>query len=155
VVKVSLQKQTVAGWSTVESASFDADTHDDDVKITEDGVDFSSDNWGVGAPTGSGEMSWGLEDAVVTPRLQGAIHLNNASGVCARMNLRYLTEAGTFLHEQAGGTVCAPDNGHHSWDVDLDPWSSNKIGQVRVQLQTLAANGNWVNAGSETVSIEE
>ncbi len=69
------------------------------------------------------------------------------------MNLRYLTEGGTFLAERAGGTVCAPDNGHHSWTVDLDPYSSSLIGQVTVQVQTLAANGTYVTAGSKTVSI--
>ena len=145
----------MSGWSTVESMTFDADTHDDDVKITEDGVDFGGENWGVGAPTGSGEVSWGLVDGVVTPRLTGAIHLNNSSGVCARVNLRYLTEGGVFLNERAGGSVCAADNSHDSWTVDLSPWSSDKIGQVRVQLQTLAANGNWINAGGELVDFAE
>jgi hypothetical protein len=71
------------------------------------------------------------------------------------MNLRYLTEAGVLLTERAGGTVCADDDGHHVWEVALSPWSSNKIGQVRVQVQTRSGNGAWSSAGGETVSIAE
>jgi hypothetical protein len=154
-VKVSVQKQTATGWSTVDSSTYEADTHDDNVKITEDGVDFGSSSFGVGAPTGSGEIDWDLDDGDVTPRLTGSLHLNNSSGVCARVNLRYLTEAGTFLTARAGGSKCADDNGHHSWSVDLDPHTSNKIGQVRVQLQTQGNDGSWNTAGSDVVSIAE
>ena len=155
IAALVLQKETVSGWLTVETATFDADLKDDNVKITEDGVDFGGEAWGAGAPTGSGVMSWTIQDGVATPRLRGALHLNNSSGVCARMNLRYLTKSGAYLDERSGGTVCASDNGHEDWDVDLAPWSSNKIGKVRVQPQTLAANGSWQTAGSEVVSIAE
>ena len=41
--------------------------------------------------------------------------------------------------------MCAPDNGHHAFTVNLAPYDSTKIGQVTVQLQTLAANGNWTH----------
>jgi hypothetical protein len=71
------------------------------------------------------------------------------------MNLRYLTEGGMFLHSEAGGQVCAPDNVHHSWSVDLQPYTSSDVGKVDVQVQTLAANGSWLTAGSQTVSVAE
>ena len=52
--------------------------------------------------------------------------------------------------------MCAPDNGHHSWSASTSrPYGSNQIGQVTVQLQTLALNGTYVTAGSQTVSINE
>ena len=71
------------------------------------------------------------------------------------MNIRYLTEGGAFLTERAGGTVCASDNGHHAFTVDLEPYDSNKVGKVTIQLQTLSANGTLGTAGSQTVSIAE
>jgi len=154
-VQVAVMKQTAFGEFVAASSTHWANTHGDDVKITQNGVDFGSVGWGIGAPSGDGTMSWGLDEAQVEPDLDGAIHLNNSSGVCARMNLRYLTEGGAFLTERAGGTVCAPDNGHHVFTVNLSPYDSNKIGQVTVQLQTLSANGNWSTAGSQTVSIAE
>ena len=94
-VRVSVQKETVGGWSTTTSLTYAADTHDDTVKITEDGVDFGGYAWGIGAADGGGRCPGASSNGVVTPRLDGAIHLNNSSGVCARMNLRYLTEAGS------------------------------------------------------------
>jgi hypothetical protein len=154
-VRVSVQKETVSGWSTTASATYTANTFSDAVKITEDGVDFGSSGFSLGQPTGDGWVSWGVYNGVVTPRLTGTVHLNNSSGACARMNIRYLTESGAFLHSEPGGTVCAPDNGHHAWSADLSPYGSTQIGQVTIQLQTLASNGSWITAGSDTVSIAE
>jgi hypothetical protein len=76
-------------------------------------------------PSGPGFLSWGLNDGDTTPHLTGTLHLDHSSGVCARMNLRYLTEGGIMWHSEPGGDVCAPDN------------------------------GQWVTAGSNTVSIAE
>jgi hypothetical protein len=154
-VRVSVQKETVSGWSTTASATYTANTFSDAVKITEDGVDFGSSGFSLGQPTSDGWVSWDVDNGVVTPRLTGTLHLNNSSGVCARMNIRYLTESGAFLHSEPGGTVCAGDNGHHAWSVDLSPYGSTQIGQVTIQLQTLASNGSWITAGSDTVSIAE
>lgn len=65
-LKVSLKKKTAGGWSTVDSETFPVDTTDDNVKITEDGVDFgdlSSPPRGSGAgctsttPRGSARAS--------------------------------------------------------------------------------------------------
>ena len=90
-------------------------------------------------------MHWTLIDGQVTARLTGSLYINNSSGVCSRMNLRYLTSGGTFLTSRSGGEVC----------VDLDPYTSNKVGKVDVQLQTQGSNGSWNTAGSQTVSIAE
>ena len=155
-VLVQLEKETVSGWFVVDNATFTANTFDDSGKITEDGVDFGKTNsFLVSGPTGSGTMHWTLIDGKVTPRLTGSIYLNNSSGVCSRMNLRYLTSSGSFVDSRAGGQVCADDNGLHQFTVDLDPYSSNKIGKVQVQLQTQGSNGSWNTAGSQTVSIAE
>jgi hypothetical protein len=154
-VRVSVQKETVAGWSTTASTTYSMDTHSDSVKITEDGVDFGDDSWSFGQPSGSGSVSWTIANGVVTPRATGIIHLNNSSGECARINLRYLTETGSYIDSRPGGTVCSPDNAHNRWSVNLAPYGHRDIGQVQVQLQTLASNGSYVTAGSQTVSINE
>ncbi len=155
-VRVSVQKETVSGWSTTTSLTYGVDTHSDTVEITEDGVDFGGYTWSLGQPTTPGGMEWLLStNGYVTPILRGYIHLNNSSGVCARMNLRYLTESGSYITSRAGGTVCSPDNGHHYWSVSLMPYVSTEIGQVQVQLQTLGTNGTYTTAGSQTVSINE
>jgi hypothetical protein len=154
-INIAVMKQTATGEFVATSSTYYANTFPDEVKITEPGVDFGSSGYSFGAPTGSGSLAWGLNDGETTAHLTGTLHLDNSSGVCARMNLRYLTEGGSFWHSEPGGDVCAPDNGHHSWTVDLAPYTTNKITQVEVQLQTLAANGSWVTAGSDTVSIAE
>jgi hypothetical protein len=154
-VDVAVMKQTATGEFVADSSTFTANTFSDSVKITEDGVDFGSSGFSLGAPTGSGSVSWGLDEGAVTAHLTGTLHLNNSSGVCSRMNIRYLTEGGAFLTERSGGTVCASDNGHHPFSVDLDPFESNKVGKVTIQLQTQGTNGSFTTAGSATVSIAE
>ena len=147
-VLVQLEKETVSGWFVVDNAVYTANTFDDPVKISEDGVDFGATNTFLGnAPTGSGTMHWTLIDGQVTARLTGSLYINNSSGVCSRMNLRYLTSGGTFLTSRSGGEVCADDNGLHQFTVDLDPYTSNKVGKVDVQLQTQGSNGSWNTAG--------
>ena len=155
-VRVSVQRENLNGWATMASTTYTADTHADNVRITESGVDFGNENWSsLGYPTGSGSVSWGLNGSNVTPRLKGVMWINNSAGLCARMNLRYLTEGGAFLSEQAGGTVCASTNAPNGFNVDFGSYSSNKIGQVTVQLQTQGSNGSYSVAGSQTVSINE
>ena len=154
-VRVTLQKQTASGWSAVESETYPVDTTDDDVRITADGVDFGGLGFDLGVPQGSGEVSWELDGVKVTPRLGGGLHLNNSSGVCARVNLRYYMASGVYLTKRADEERCAEDNGHHFWIIDFDPHESNKIGKVKVQIQTQSSNGSWNVAGSQTVSIKE
>jgi hypothetical protein len=154
-VKVTLQRQTASGWSTVESETYPVDTADDKVRITADGVDFGGLAFDLGVPSDSGEMSWELDGAKVTPRLGGGLHLNNSSGVCARVNLRYYMASGSFLTRRADEERCAEDNGHHFWITDFDPYESNKVAKVKVQIQTQSSNGSWNVAGSRTVTIAE
>ena len=46
--------------------------------------------------------------------------------------------------------------GHlHRYGFTLGSIRSDKVEKVKVQLQTLAANGTWQTAGWETVSIED
>jgi hypothetical protein len=152
LVKISLEKQTAAGWSTVESGYYKPNIAPDKVRLSADGVDLG-DDWFVGsATTGSATLDWGQGDgALLTPHLQGYLHLNNIAGVCARVKLVYMTESYSTLATRYGGAVCAPDNGHHYWSVDLAPYSSTLIGAVQVSMQTQGTNGSWndiTSAGS-------
>jgi uncharacterized cupin superfamily protein len=145
LLKVSLQKETAAdGWSTVESDYFEPNIPTDKVRLSADGVDFGDDWFALGATTGSGTLSWQQGDgALITPRLQGYLHLNNMAGVCARMKLVYRNASWQPIATKYGGEVCAPDNDHHYWSVDLAPWSSTDIDSVRVSMQTQGTNGSW------------
>jgi hypothetical protein len=154
-VRISLKKKTASGWSTVESQTYPVNTTDDDFKITEDGVDFGDLSFHLGAPAGKGYMQWGLDGADVSPRVYGGLHLNNSSGVCARINLRYFTASGGFLTSRADDAKCASDNDHRYWVIEFGPHESDRIAKVKVQLQTQASNGSWNVAGSRTVSIAE
>lgn len=154
-VKISLKKKTASGWSTVESETYAVNTTDDDFRITEDGVDFGDFSFYLGAPAGKAYVEWGLDGADVKPRVLGGLHLDNSSGVCARINLRYFTAAGAFLTSRADDEKCAGDNSHRYWVIEFGPYESNKIAKVKVQLQTQASNGSWNVAGSRTLSIAE
>ena len=145
LVKVSLQKQTAtSGWTTVESSYFDADFTTDKIKLTGDGIDLGDDWWGVGGPLGSATVSWtGGEDGAITPRVNGTLYLNNMAGVCARMKIYYWSADNDLLATKYGGQVCSPDNGLHSWTVDLAPFTSTQIDDVYVAMETEGTNGSW------------
>jgi hypothetical protein len=151
-VKVSIRDGDAIGWSTAVYGTYYAVPPTDAVKITASGADFGSSGFFLGEPTGNGWLSWNLADGVVTPRLTGTLHLNNVASQCARMNMRYLTEAGTFITSRLGGTVCAPGNSHYTWSVDLDNYTG-VVGKVTVELQTQDTSGNWWIRGSQTVSV--
>ena len=145
LLKVSIQSQTAAsGWSTVESKYFEPDVSPVKVRLTADGVDFG-DDWFVGSSTtGSDTLDWGQGDqATFMPRLRGYLHLNNMAGVCARMKLTYRDETQKVIDTETGGVVCAPDNHHYSWSVDLAPYHSSLIAEVDVAMQTQGTNGSW------------
>jgi hypothetical protein len=74
------------------------------------------------ATSGNGEIHFHYENGSIRPQLTSTLHIDNSSGVCARMNLRHLTEGGTYLHSEAGGQVCAPDNARLSPERG---WSAN------------------------------
>jgi len=47
-----------------------------------------------------------------------------------------------------GGKVCAADNRHHTWSVDLKPYSDNKLAYIKIGLQTLGADDTWRTIGT-------
>ena len=152
-VLVSIERTSAAvGWTTAASASVTANTHDDAVLIAPGGgAGFGGAGWLFGAPVGSGAVSWNLENGTLKPHLTGTLHLVNNAGVCARMNVNYLTEFGAFITSRAGGVVCAASNNPFAWTVDLAPYR-DVIGQVEIELQTLNAGG-WTTVGAQTVSV--
>jgi hypothetical protein len=160
LLKVSVEKQTAAGgpsYSIVESAYVSPGTMPDDVLLHSKGVDFGGGSWSpvTGEPTNHASLYWNRSGAgAIAPRLIGYIWLNNVAGLCARVNLRYSTETGSFLAEKHGGAGCAADDDLHAVSVDLQPYTSTEVGKVQVQLQTQGSNGSWNLVGSETVTID-
>jgi hypothetical protein len=159
LLKVSVEKQTASGgssFSIVESTYVSPSTWPDGIEITSKGVDFGGGTFSTftSEPTEYGSVYWNRGDSgEITPRLMGYIWLNNVAGLCARMNLKYYTESGTYLTEKPGGSGCAPDNNLHAISVDLQPYTSTQVGKVTVQLQTQGTNGSWNLVGSQTVDI--
>jgi hypothetical protein len=159
LLKVSVEKQTASGgsdFSIVESTYVSPATWPDGVEITSQGIDFGGDKFSTltSEPTKYGSVYWNRgENGEITVRLMGYIWLNNVAGLCARMNLRYYTESGTFLTEKPGGSGCAADNNLHAVAVDLQPYTSTQVGKVTVQLQTQGSNGSWNLVGSQSADI--
>ena len=92
-------------------------------RITNQGIDFGT-NWdGFGAPINGGELHWHTEsNGNVDPHLVGNLYLNNSSGTRARMKIEYFDADHNEIGEEFGGIVDAPDNGLHTFAVDLEPF---------------------------------
>jgi hypothetical protein len=123
--------------------------------VDTNGADLGSTGWSGGSPTGSAVVAWQLDGARVRPLLLGQLTLKGTTGACARVNLRYLDEGDTEIASRPGGTVCAPDKSAKSFSVNLDPFESDQTESLVVEVQTLALNGNWLVADSQTVSLGE
>ena len=87
----------------------------DDVRLLSTGYDFGGSTWGIGSPTGDGEIHFHHESGGIRPHVLGTLHVNDADGTCSRMRLRVLQRhrhagAGAF-----GGTVCVTDDAHHAF----------------------------------------
>ncbi|MEV4411254.1 hypothetical protein [Catellatospora sp. NPDC049609] len=103
-----------------------------------DNIQFSS-----GAP-----VEWLVDDNDVTPHLTGILQLSGVHDECARVRIDYYSSGTVFLTTRNGGTVCADDNGYHPFSVDLDPYTSNKIGKVKVSIEVLMPDGTYDITGS-------
>lgn len=150
-VRVSIEKLTaIKDWTIVGSQRRKLVPIRYKVKITEDGFDFGGKTFLGSGPTNSGEVTWTWKGAQVSPRITGTLHINNAATACARMRIEYFKGDGTRLTEKFSGSVCAPDNKRYSWDMDLEPYSDNKLTYIKISLQTQGADNAWHTAGSTT-----
>ena len=148
-VRVTVQHRLVAAttWTGAGSQTLRFRRFADPVKITEDGLDFGSEGFLGSGPTGSGTLIWRYETGRVHARLQGIVHLNNVAGVCARMKVDHLAAGGALLGRDEGETVCARDNRHYRWRIDLGSFSHRDTVKANVSLQTLGSDDVWRNAG--------
>ncbi|MEM9711116.1 MAG: hypothetical protein AAGA17_02755 [Actinomycetota bacterium] len=72
------------------------------------------------------------------PVLDGKLFINNAAGLCARMQIAYYSSSGSWLATRSGGTVCAPNNRVNTWSVSLMPYGSSSVYRAEIRLQTVA-----------------
>jgi hypothetical protein len=154
-VEVAVMKITAVSETVASSAMYSVSASPDTVLVDTAGADLGSSGWSGGSPTGSAVVAWQLDGATVRPLVLGQLTLKGTTGACGRVNLRYLDASGTEINSKPGGTVCAPDKSAKTWSVDLDPFESDLIESVEVRVETLALNGSWLLAGSQTVSLAE
>lgn len=148
-VRLTIEKKTaIGGWEAVASERYSIDRIVERIRITARGFDFGSDGFLAGAPTGSGVLTWTRTGGQVTPHLTGTLHINDAASACARMRIEYYDRTDTRLADHPGGKVCAPDNAHHEWNVDLKPFSDAALSWVRISIQSLGTDQRWRTVGS-------
>jgi hypothetical protein len=127
--------------SVVVAGPAEAAIDTDLVRLTDpSGIDFGDRTFVLGAPIGSGSVQWDIVSGFYTPRLIGTLHLDGVSGQYGRMHISYWDGGGGYIDTRHGGIVRAPDNGHHSWSVDLSPLNLRQITEVRVCTE-ISSNG--------------
>ncbi|WP_117212813.1 hypothetical protein [Allorhizocola rhizosphaerae] len=121
----------------------------DGVKVDAVGFDFGDGSYQSNEMSQTGPVEWLVDENDLTPHLTGILHLAGVNNECARMRIDYYTSATTFLTTRYGGTVCAPDNGYNAWSVNLRPYTSNKIGKVKVSIEVQLPDGTYDIVGSD------
>jgi hypothetical protein len=121
----------------------------DPVQIVNAKLDFGDNTFVAGAPTGSGNVEWNYGAAGVQPHVTGTLHMDNAAGLCARMRLEQFDRTGAAVSTTFGGTVCAADNLHHAFAVNLTPPVAPLTDRTTVSIEKQAAAG-WTTVASST-----
>lgn len=117
-------------------------------KLTTKGFDFGL-NWdGFGAPLNGGNLDWDVTNGIVTPELSGNLYLKNVSGQCAKIQVVYY-DGHDFVDLEESAVHCAPDNGRHTYAIDIEPVGDGAIDHVHVKINTLGNNGVWQTAAEQ------
>jgi hypothetical protein len=142
----------VAGSASVASAAQAAVIDDDPVQLLSNKFDFGDNTFAAGAPTGSGNVAWDYSNGIVSPELTGTLHLRNAAGLCGRMRLEQFSRAGALLNTTVGGVVCAANNAHQVFAVNLAPAGNALTDHVLVSIERTGAAAGWTTAASVSVT---
>ena len=162
VVKVSLENetaQTAPNFDIIGSANYSPGTEPDKIKQNGDGVSFGGFTYDTVSHTAwdSADLYWNRGDgADYTVRLIGTMYLHDVAGLCARINIRYYTESGTFITEKPSGSFCATDNSLQHYTYDISPYTSPDAERVDVQVQTQGVGKtDWNLLSSQTALINQ
>jgi len=142
----------VAGSASFAGAAQAAVIDNDPVQLLSNKVDFGDNTFVAGAPTGSGNVAWDYSLGIVSPQATGTLHLRNAAGLCARMRLEQFSRAGALLVTTVGGTVCAANNAHQTFAVNLNAAGNALTDNVLVSLERTNVGGGWATAASASVT---
>lgn len=121
----------------------------DKVKINVVGFDFGKGTYNNVELSEKAPVKWYVDENDVTAHLTGILHLAGVNGECARMRIDYYSTSGIYLITKYGGTVCAPDNGWNAWSVNLSPYTSNKVGKVKVSIEVQLPDLTYAIVGSD------
>lgn len=155
-VNVSTTIEAAGNWFTVTAQNYylyDLGPATEDVQLHEIDIDFGGYGFDGTSTTSPGELAWNVgPNGTIRPHLTGYLHLNQARGVRARMQIDYLDYFGVQIARHVGGTVEAETSGHRRWRVDQDPFESPAIHQVRVYTTIELADG-WSVVRSKLFTI--
>ncbi len=162
VVKVSIEKETAASapnFDIVGSANYSPGTEPDKIKINGDGVALGGFTYDTVSHTAwdSADLYWNRGDgANYTVRLIGTMYLHDVAGLCARLNIKYYTESGSYIDQRHSDPFCATDNSLQHYTYDFQPYTSPDAERVEVQLQTQGVGKtDWNVLGSQTALIDQ
>jgi hypothetical protein len=154
-VTINLITTTGLGSNILGAHTVNFGPYPNDVLVKAQGWDIGGLDFSGNAPTGPGVGTWTYN---LGPRfhLDATLHAKKVGGDCARVQLEYLNSLGVAIGTENGGTVCASDNGHQPWTVNLGgTFTSTAVTAVNVNLQTLNALGNYQNAGTQKITFSD
>jgi hypothetical protein len=170
-VAVEEQNQNNDDWVVREESGkhwWDAelDPYLDTVRLLGDGIDLGGGTFdpSTGSPPSSAAVTWSIDDGKATAVVDETLYLDDMAGMCGRVELRYLDEAGNSVETVDGTAWCPTSNAEEDHRETLSAAPSPQIFQVEVAMQTSPANAApkkrvWsdviapLTAGPQTKSI--
>jgi hypothetical protein len=153
-VVLRVEKLRFGVWEQQAETDVTVQTRNDDFTVLANDIFIGGTGWTGTEPFNDADIHWNLDQGLVTPSVHARLHMDNMGGDCGRIQARFLTDSGDFIAARAGSRQCPADNDHYDWEADIPAYSSGLIGQVEVVAQT-RGGGQWNDAGSTTLSIEE
>jgi hypothetical protein len=133
LVCLALAAAAVLATAGPANAAFIGGT--DRPRISESGRDFGNNQF-LGAPLNGGIINWHFEPAtgVITPWISGQLYVNNLSGDCAQIVVKYHDSAHNELDIRSSPRYCPSDNRSHQYTISISSYGDPDVDHVIVQL---------------------
>lgn len=132
---VSLLLTAAALFATAAPASADFIGGTDRPRISAGERDFGN-NQAFGAPLNGGIINWHYDPVtgVITPWISGQLYLNNLSGECAQIVVKYHDSGHNEIGVRRSSRHCPPDNRSHQHTISISSFGDEDVHHVVVQL---------------------
>jgi hypothetical protein len=126
----------------------------DDVLISRAEFDLGAGELVGGAPERPATVTWTLtNNDYITPIFDGSLFIREADDLCARVRIRYSSEALGVIGTRYTNEICQTSDDDRIVPLHLDQFESRAVDEVKYTIESRSPGGTWSAVGSTTVYL--